>query len=213
MSTRLKNLIPYWPPIFVGLLLAANLLYIRLNQLPVDQTKIEYGLILLVRELTFPIVLIAVVGFVLVLRSLLRVKWRVSRLRDIIYALSILVLALIVIPSSAFAVLSHVVDDGASLTHLDRLSFNGELYQLAYISQPPYYSKSSYNLYHCDSLGVMCERVYQIDTSTGTPHSDVDDLQIARTSHIVSDSTHNRLSIVVGTTSIGDYSPQQNPPS
>ncbi|MEO8394497.1 MAG: hypothetical protein ABI700_16000 [Chloroflexota bacterium] len=212
MSTRLEKVFPYWPPIFVGLLVVISLLYVRLSQLPVDQGKIEYGLVLLYRNTAFYLVLVALIGFVVLMGYLVRMQRRISRSRDIIYALSIILIAFVAIPLTCWSTQFLFVEFGASFVHLDRTTLNSELYQLAYIGQPAY-GKSSYNLYRCDSLGISCDRLYQVDTSTGMPHADLGNFKDAQTAHIVSDDTQNHLSIVVGAASIGDYSPEQKPPT
>jgi len=130
-------------------------------------------------------------------------------LHDILYALTV-IFAFVAVPLSCWAGSSLFVEFGTSFVHLDRIVVNGELYQLAYISQPTE-DKSSYNLYRCDGLGFTCERIYHLDTASGILHADAGNFQSAEKARLMSDASNRSLSIVIEGTTIGDYRLREPP--
>ena len=211
MRTRLKKVTPYWAPTFVTLLLVVDLIYVQLQKLAITQDRIDYALVLFYQKTRLDFPLVAFVGFCIAIVYFLSVKWRVSRSRYILYTLSSIVLIFVALPLSGWPYLAMVIEDKhLYFAHVDRIWFDNELYQLAYMERSSY-GEASYNLYRCDSLGFICDRVKQVDTSLGSPYQNAMDSE--ESALIATGITPNSLTIVAAHMRLGDYTPEQKPPA
>ena len=207
MRAKLKRIIPYWPPTFIILLLVVDWVYIQLQKLPITGDKIDYALVLFYQKTFLYFPLFAFAGFCIAIVYFLSVQWRVSRPRLALYTLSVIVLIFMALPLSGWPYLAMIIEDRhLYFAHVDRIWFDEELYQLAYIERSSY-GEASYNLYHCDSLGFICDRVKQVDVS----YRDL--LGSEESALIATDIMPNSMTIVARHTRLGDYTPEQKPPS
>lgn len=85
---------------------------------------------------------------------------------------------------------------GTLFVHRDRIPYGQHLYQLA-ILENPWFQEFSYNLYRCDAIGLVCDRIYQIDLTEEAQDWTFEELQMARTATLISDPIANTLSIQV----------------
>lgn len=176
----------------------------QLAWLPFRENTIYYGLIVF-RQVAGRILLPAVLLSFFASLALFLVMHRPSNGRqDAAYALT-LVLLFIAIPCSCVAGYN-IGECGTSFTHEARIIYHEHSYQLAFVANPCS-AEASYNLYRCDTAGFICDRVYALDSSLGTPLAALGNYQAARTATLTINSTENGITIHVDGNTIYTYFP------
>jgi hypothetical protein len=180
--------------------------YGQLAQLSWEGNRIYYGLIVFYRASGLYVLLATILSFLFLVFFISTLPRPLSKRQDALYAITLLLVVVAIPASCVTAALWNFTEFGTTFTHIARMSNDQYLYQLAYIANPSF-GRSSYNLYRCDTIGFVCDRVQSVDSSTGTPYQTVGNYQAAETATLVTDPTSQGISIRVGTETIYTYRP------
>jgi hypothetical protein len=178
--------------IWALLLLLTVYMYVGLSPTLSDNTRVLYGLVLAYHNGGFYILWITAASlFVWLVVVLPRIS-RYDIRRRLVSFVSGLLLSMTVPLICCNLWLAEL---GTEFTHTSQLRIDDNLYQLAFKFNDD--KGASYNIYRCDSIGFVCDRVHQIDLTDEMYRWRVEELQAARTATLIGDPTARTLSIQV----------------